>query len=238
MANRPATIDIHPGPGSRIRARIERPDRELISQLSEFPTADISDLLNRLYAVAADIRNVVNDEAIAGPACTVKLYPGDNLMLHKAIDVAQPGDVIVVDAAKNTRTGVLGDLVAAKLKHQGIRGVVVDGFVRDLAELRAVGLPVFARGVTPVGPLHRGPGELNFPIACDGIVVHPGDIVVADADGIAFIPRTFASELLQRLQRRRDKLETYVREVREGNFSNEWVDDALATSNCLVSEDD
>ena len=125
----------------------------------------------------------------------VKLYPGDNLMVHKALDIAQPGDIIVVDTGDSSNA-VVGDLIARKAKHRGIVGFVIDGLARDLAGMKKVGLPVFARGITPRGPLHRGPGELNLPISCGGIVVHPGDVIVTDTNGVVVVGKEFADEIL------------------------------------------
>src|SRR5665811_747715 len=176
---KPKTAELHPGPGFRIRNDIERPDPALVSALGGFDTPAISDLMNRLYTMTPEISNLTDPQLrLAGPACTVKVYPGDNLMVHKSLDIASPGDVVVIDTSSSSLTAVLGDLVCTKARHRGIAGFVVDGLVRDLPGIRALGdLPVFARGVTPVGPLHRGPGEINHPISTGGIVVHPGDVV-------------------------------------------------------------
>jgi RraA family protein len=200
----------------------------------EFETPDISDILNRMYTMRPDIRNLVNDTPLVGPACTVKVFPGDNLMVHKSLDVAKPGDIVVIDASGSDRNAVLGDLVANKAKHRGIAGFIVDGLVRDLPGLIEAGLPVYARGVTPFGPLHRGPGELNYTISCGGIVVNPGDIVVADKSGIAVVRREFAEETIMRLRAHRARMEKYVSDVKAGNFSNDWVDRQLAADNCLI----
>lgn len=236
MAQKPKSADIHPGPGFRIRRTIDRPNKELIDQFRLFETPDISDLLNRLYAMSPKIHNLINDQAIAGPACTVRVYPGDNLMIHKALDVAKPGDVVVVDASGCSTTAVLGDLVSQKAKHRGIEGFVIDGLIRDLPAMRDVGLPVFATGVTPVGPLHRGPGELNYAVSCGGVVVHPGDIIVGDITGVVVIPRDFADETLARAYKQRDKLRPYVDDVKRGIFKNDWVDAILEDAGCPVSD--
>ncbi|MFN0190937.1 MAG: RraA family protein [Aestuariivirga sp.] len=223
-----------PGPGFRIKLEIERPPASLVQMFREFETPDISDILNRMYTMRSDIRNVVNDLPLIGPACTVKVFPGDNLMVHKSLDAAKPGDVVVVDTSGSDRNAVLGDLVTNKAKHRGIAGFIVDGLVRDLPGLIEAGLPVYARGVTPFGPLHRGPGELNYTVSCGGIVVNPGDIVVADKSGIAVVRREFAEDTLMRLRAHRARMEKYVSDVKAGNFSNDWVDRQLAADNCLI----
>lgn len=134
----------------------------------------MSDLLNRLYTMSSAIRaQTPAATRVAGLACTVKVFPGDNLMVHKALDLAEPGDVIVVDASSSVMTAVLGDMIATKAAHRGVAGLVVDGLIRDLPGIQQIpGMAVFARGVTPIGPLHRGPGEVNYAISCGGIVVN------------------------------------------------------------------
>lgn len=236
MNKRPTSAEIHPGPGFRIKTGMRRPSAATLARYRGYGTPDVSDLLNRLYAMDGAIKNLVNDAPLCGPALTVKLYPGDNLMLHKALDVAQPGDVVVVDSSMNTTTAVIGDLVASKARHRGIAGVIVDGLVRDLEGVREVGLPIYARGTTPKGPLHRGPGELGYPVACGGLVVNPGDIVVADGSGIVVVRLDFAEELLERLDAQRPALQSYVENVKRGVFSNEWVDLYLDGLACEVSE--
>lgn len=148
-------------------------------------------------------------------------------MVHKALDVAKPGDIVVIDAHGSSMNAVLGDLISTKAKHREIAGFVVDGFVRDLPDLIELDFPVFARGATPIGPLHRGPGEINFPICCGGVVVNPGDLVVADGAGVVVIPQEIASELFERLQAQKANMAAYLEGVKRGQFSNDWVDRIL-----------
>jgi RraA family protein len=236
MATRPVSAEIHPGPGFRIKNGVPRPSKETLERFARYGTPDVSDLLNRLYAMDGGIKNVVNDHSVLGPALTVKLYPGDNLMLHKALDVCHPGDVLVVDTSLNTTTAVIGDLVSAKAKHRGVAGVIVDGLVRDVAQVREVGLPIYARGTTPQGPLHRGPGELGYPVSCGGIVVNPGDIIVADSSGIVVVRADFTLELLERLDAQYLALKSYVDDVKRGVFCNKWVDKYLAEAACRADD--
>ncbi len=231
---RPKSAEMTPGPGFRVRTDIARPPLALTQMFSDFETPDVSDILNRMYTMSPEIRNVVNGRPLVGPALTVKVFPGDNLMVHKALDVARPGDVVVIDTSGSQRNAVLGDLVANKARHRGIAGFIVDGLVRDLPGLQEADLPVFARGVTPFGPLHRGPGELNYAVSCGGIVVNPGDIIVADSSGIAVVRREVAEETILRLRAHRACMRKYVADVKAGNFSNDWVDRQLAADHCLV----
>lgn len=229
MAGKPKSAEMHPGPGFRIRHEFERPDPETVAAFHAFETPAISDLMNRLYAMVPAIGNLTDPHLrLLGPACTVKVYPGDNLMVHKALDIAQPGDVIVVDTSASSMTAVLGDLVSTKARHRGVAGFLVDGLIRDLPGIRGLGdFPVFARGVTPIGPLHRGPGEINYPISAGGIVVHPGDLIVGDLNGVVVVPRDIVEEVLERLSARAAAESDYTAAVARGEFSNEWVDELL-----------
>ena len=237
---KPKSAEMYPGPGFRLRYGVGRPDSEVIEGFGEFAAPDISDLMNRLYTISSQIRNLTRDDLrILGPACTVKVYPGDNLAVHKSLDIAQPGDVIVVDAGGSTMNAVLGDLVSTKARHRGVKGFVIDGLIRDLPAIRALGdFPVFARGVTPIGPLHRGPGEVNYPISCGGIVVHSGDIIVGDLNGVVVVPQDLAEDILHRLRQRADAEGNYKEAVARGEFSNAWVDTLLETAGVQIEHAD
>jgi regulator of RNase E activity RraA len=236
-AAKPKTADMHPGPGFRVRQEIERPGSEIVAGLGRFETPAISDQLNRLCTMMPSIRNLTDERlSILGPAITVKSYPGDNLMVHKSLDIAQPGDVIVVDAHRSPLTAALGDLVSKKARHRGVAGFVVDGVIRDLPEIKALGdFPVYARDVTPIGPMHRGPGEINYPIAAGGVVVNPGDVIVGDLNGVVVVPREFAADLLKRLEERAAAEAAYNESVASGNFSNAWVDAILEDSGVIIN---
>ncbi len=238
QVGKPKTAEMHPGPGFRIKGEIQRPPGEIVTALGAFETPQISDLMNRLYTMTAEIRGLTGPNLrVLGPALTVKCYPGDNLMVHKALDVAQPGDIVVIDTNGSHRTAVMGDLVATKARHRGIGGFVVDGLVRDLPGiLELADLPVYARGVTPVGPLHRGPGEINHPVVAGGIVVHPGDVIVGDLNGVVVVPGGFVEELLGRLEARSAAEADYTAAVARGEFSNAWVDATLKDAGVLVEE--
>ena len=232
MSTQPQSSEMHPGPGFRIRKHITRPPKELVNRYREFDTPDVSDLMNRLYTMSPEIKNYINEAKIVGPACTVKVFPGDNLMVHKSLDILEPGDIIVVDAGASSMNGIVGDMIANKATHRGAAGFIIDGLIRDLPAMQEVGLPVFARGVTPIGPLHRGPGEINFPVSCGGIVVNPGDIICADPNGVVVVRKEIAEELIERLARKSASQKDYIQNVKKGVFSNEWVDRLLDQSNC------
>lgn len=221
---------MHPGPGFRLRTDWERPPQALIDGFREFETPAISDQMNRLYTMEPAIRVLTDPQArLIGPALTVKVFPGDNLMVHKSLDIAKPGDVIVVDAGSSTMNAVLGDLISTKARHRGVAGVIVDGLIRDLPAILELGdFPVFARDVTPIGPLHRGPGEIGGAISAGGIVVNPGDVIVADLNGVVVVPRLDAESVLEDVRAKAAGEADYVAAVARGEFSNAWVDRFLA----------
>lgn len=233
--NKPKSAELNPGPGFRVKLSFERLEGELVRRFAAFDSPDISDQLNRLYALTSAIHCVTGDHTLVGPACTVKVFPGDNLMVHKALDIARPGDVVVVDAGASSMNAALGGLISTKARHRGLGGFVVDGYIRDLPEILPLDFPVFARGTTPVGPLHRGPGEINYPICCGGVVVNPGDIVVADGFGVVVVPRENAAEILERLLAFEESNREYFAGVKKGVFSNKWVDDLLDDGGCIVA---
>lgn len=230
----PSSSELHTGPGFRVQLAYPSNPASLVARLAEFETPEISDKLNRLYALDSGVRCLTKMNQVAGTVCTVSVYPGDNLMVHKALDVARPGDVVMINAhgAAGASNAVIGDMIATKAKHRGIAGFIIDGLLRDLPGIDDVGLPMFARGTTAVGPLHRGPGEINYPISCGGVVVNPGDIVVGDTAGIVVIPRAFANELAGRLEAGAQKAAEYLASVQRGEFSMQWVDDMLAAGGC------
>jgi regulator of RNase E activity RraA len=234
--NKPKAAEIIPGPGFRIRASFDRLDVELMREFLAFDTPDVSDQLNRLSALEPAIRCLTGPESkVVGPACTVKVHPADNLMVHASLDVAQPGDVVVIDAGGTSVNATLGNLVCAKAQHRGIAAFIIDGYVRDLPKIEPLGFPLWARGGTTTGPWHNGPGEINYPISCGGVVVSPGDVIVADAAGVVVVPRDDAEEILARLRTFEGKNERYFAAIQKGDFSNKWVDDALAERGCVIT---
>ena len=186
--------------------------------------------MNRLYTMTPNIRALDGSRwAAVGPACTVKLYPGDNLMVHKALDLAQPGDVIVVNASF-APFAALGDLVSNKARHRGRRLRRRRPRSATCRGSRRRRLPVLRSGRDADRPLHRGPGEINYPIAAGGVVVHPGDVIVADMNGVVVVPRDSAEEILDRLRDRKAKESDYTAAVARGDFSNDWVDATLQSA--------
>ena len=181
--------------GFRVYSDFRRADEKLIKELSDIPSANISDSMNRMYAMYGGIRPF-NGKKIAGSAVTVKLPAGDNLAAQAAIDIAQKGDVIVIDCGGCTRRAMVGGMMIAYRQKKGIRGFVVDGAVRDIDDINNSTLAVYSKASTPRGPYRNGPGEINVPVVCGGQAVMPGDIIIGDNDGIVVIPRQQAQEVL------------------------------------------
>ena len=224
--------------GFRIVSGVARPDPAVVDRFRGLSSSNLADAMGRFRFMDPAIQ-ARTGLPVCGVAVTVNTRPGDNLMVHKALDIAQPGDVVVVDTSDSALTAVLGDLVCTKARHRGVAGFIVDGLIRDLPAIRALGdFPVFARGVTPIGPLHRGPGEVNYPISCGGIVVRPGDIIVGDLNGVVVVPQDLAQDILHRLRLRAQAEVDYKEAVARGEFSNAWVDTLLESAGVQIDQAD
>jgi len=189
-----------------IESDIDRPDRALVSSFEGIPSAIVSDVIEDVRtAMNSGIKPVYRETEVAGTALTVKAVPGDNLIIHKAITMAEPGDVLVIDGDRYTETAYLGELMCASCQTHDLAGLVVDGAIRDREEIAAMEFPVYARGVHPQGPVKRAAGSINVTVSCGGITVDPGDIVVGDGEGVTVVPANDAEVILERA---REKLAT------------------------------
>ena len=204
-----------------------RPDARLVAEFARMVTPHLSDSMERLYAGGPQLRPMYKGGTLAGPAFTVKTAPGDNLLVHKALDVAQAGDVIVVDAGGFPDHAIIGELMAARAKQRGIAGLVIWGAIRDSAELGAGDYPVFACAVTHRGPYKNGPGEINVPVMMGGMPVNPGDIIVGDADGLVAIPLEQAERVLASAKAILEKETAAMKQIQAGTVDRSWVDKAL-----------
>lgn len=217
--------------GFRIFSKVDRVATSVVEECSEarLPSANISDAMGRFGAVGRGIRPLSGDGVyLVGSAFTVRVAPADNLLVHKALDLAKPGDAILVDAGGDTSHAIVGELMLTYARERGIRGFVVDGSVRDGVSIRRMNYPVFAKGLTPLGPYKEGPGEINVPISCGGAAVCPGDLVVGDADGVVVVPKDRAEEVLEKaLAVRRGEEEVARRIVDNGQWERQWVDETL-----------
>lgn len=181
--------------GFRVLAPWPRPDAALLRTFQDAASPQVADSMSRLGAMDIGIKALWHSPRIIGSALTAWLHTGDNLMLHKAISVAEPGDILVVNTQGNVANSPFGELLAASAMKVGIRGVIIDGTVRDAESLEAMKLPVYARGLCPNGCNRDGSGEVGSVIACGGVAVRPGDIIVADRDGVTVVPLADAAEV-------------------------------------------
>jgi RraA family protein len=205
----------------------KRPDAKLVGELAQMVTPHLSDSMERLYAAGAQLRPMHKEGKLAGPAYTVKTAAGDNLLVHKAIDTARRGDVIVVDAGGVLDNAIIGELMMSRARQRGVAGMVIWGAIRDSAEIGAGSYPVFAAGVTHRGPYKNGPGEINVPIVIGGMAINPGDIIVGDADGLVAIPLEQADKILASAKSILAKETAAMKQILDGTVDRGWVDKAL-----------
>lgn len=224
--------------GNIIIKDFTRPNPELIRELETMPVANIDDNMSRTAAIDSSIKPIGYKGHLCGPAFTIKVAQGDNLMLHAAMDLAKPGDVIVIDAGGFTERAIFGELMATYMKQRGIKGVVCDGAIRDyggLAELED--FKVYAKSATPNGPYKNGPGEINTPIMCGGQIVRPGDIVVADDDGVLFIKPDDAEKLIAATKKTEEKEAQIMKGIVEAcSYVRPWVDELLTKTQTEIRE--
>ena len=213
--------------------RVMQPKRrvspETVDKFRVVPAAVISDCMSRLTAGGASLRPMhAGGRVLAGPAFTVKTRPGDNLFVHKAIDTALPGDILVVDAGGELTNAIVGEMMLTHAETRGIAGVVIYGAIRDYGHVRNHTFPVFAAGVTHRGPLHDGPGEINVSIAISGMVVEPGDLMIGDDDGLMCIPYDDTESIYPAAAKRLAGENAQRDRVRNGTVDRRWIDDCLA----------
>lgn len=207
--------------GLRIYEDFGRPPRALVDAFGLLPTSVISDAMNRLYCMNGDIRLMSKSLIMFGTAFTVKTIPGDNLLVHRALDLAKSGDVIVVDGSGSTERALAGEIMMTFALKKGLSGFVIDGAIRDVQRIKALDIPVYAKAVNPKGPFKNGPGEINVPVCCGGIVVLPGDIIVGDLDGIVVIRKDDAAEILTIANQNKVDDEAILEQYRSGILNAE-----------------
>jgi len=186
----------------RIVRNIERPDPELARKLGEFGTATVHEAQGRTGLMLPYMRPIYPSARIGSPAITVLCHPGDNLMIHAAIEVCRPGDVLVVTTLADSTDGFFGELLATSCQAHGISGLVIHAGVRDVADLTTMQFPVFSRAISAMGTVKETAGFVNIDVICAGALVHPGDIIVGDVDGIVVVPRQDAEEVVRACESR------------------------------------
>lgn len=202
----------------------------LLDRYRHVSTAALSDSMARRDGCVGlrpiDSLHKVDGCRMAGTALTVRTRPGDNLAVHKALDLARPGDVLVVDARGEVVNAIVGELMTSYAASRGIAGMVIDGAVRDVAEISAGGLPVYSRGVSHLGPYKSGPGEIHGAISVGGIPVHDGDVVVGDHDGVVVIPAARAESVVAAAERVVSDERAALRAIDTGTWDRTWIDAA------------
>lgn len=216
--------------GKRIYLKRNMPDHDVMMQFKNIPASNTADCMGRSCAMNPRIHLVSSpkDQMMVGPAFTVKCRAGDNLALHAALNLCNEGDVLVVSNEEDNTRALMGEVMMAYLYLQKkVAGIVLDGPIRDIDEIGKWDFPVYATGTTPGGPYKEGPGEVNVPIACGGISVEPGDIILADPDGVIVIPRNDAATILEDAKKFQAADEGKLEKTRQGTINRGWVDKAL-----------
>jgi regulator of RNase E activity RraA len=215
--------------GFRVFLKRELPAAEVVEGFRSLPAANIADCMGRLSALSQEIRLLSSPEAeiMVGTAVTVKARPGDNLMIHKALNLAGPGDVIVVANEGDRSQSLVGEIMITYAKHKKISGLVLDGAIRDIGAISGMDIPVYGTGFTPGGPYKDGPGEVNVVACIGGSPVYPGDIIIGDADGVLAIPRAGAADLARLCHEQIAREKKILASIADGTVDRRWVDEML-----------
>jgi RraA family protein len=221
-------------PGFRYRVDFERPQKDLVEPYRALMnktgclTGNVGDCIGRAAAMDARIQSLAEGTKLVGPALTVRVPPTDNLMIHKALTLIKPGDVLVIEGGGNHSWALLGFLMVSTAQKLGVAGIVADGCVRDAQEIRKSGFPVFSAGLSPNGPFKEGPGEINFPISCGGQVVRPGDLIIADDDGVVVLKQELAQSVIGEVEKIIQREDKRLKEIEAGMVIRPGIDEILA----------
>ncbi|NYT84841.1 RraA family protein [Pollutimonas harenae] len=220
--------------GFRIFPLQSRIDAQWVKKFKTIPVANVSDVMARMSAGGICLRPMHAGGVLAGPAFTVKTRPGDNLMVHKALSMAAPGDVIVVDAGGDLTNAIIGEIMTATAERRGLAGIVIHGAIRDAGTIAKNGFPVYAGGVTHRGPYKDGPGEINVPISLNGMVIQPGDLVLGDEDGLLCVPMEEAAAVYEAAHAKHELEAQILADIAQDKLDTDWIDQALTRLNCEV----
>ncbi len=222
--------------GFRVLKRRRTVATEWVERFRGLPVANISDCMHRMSAGPAALRPMHAGAPLAGVALTVRTRPGDNLMVHKALNMAGPGDVIVVDAGGDTTNAIIGEIMARFAMKKGAAGFVINGAIRDAGAIRAADFPIFATGVTHRGPYKDGPGEINVPISLGGMLIEPGDLVLGDEDGVLAIPFDDVARLHAATLKKQEAEAQQMAAIAAGTNDRSWVDATLKRLGCSIED--
>jgi 4-hydroxy-4-methyl-2-oxoglutarate aldolase len=221
-------------PLTDIRRDFERVPADVVKKASAFAASILADVAGRRGTLDGRIQAVVPAARMAGPAFTIEVRPGDNLMIHAAISMAKPGDVLVVDGKGDRTCALMGSIMINACKKLGLAGVVLDGAHRDTEELRELGFPVYSTGSNPNGPTKFVPGRINWPISCGGVSISPGDLVVGDADGVVVVEREKAPSLLDQAAKKVADERARIADIVAGrNLTPKWLEGSLRAAGVL-----
>lgn len=220
-----------------INRDFQRVSGEHIALAAGYQAAILADVNGRSGALHGRIAPLVPTMSLAGPALTVEVRPGDNLMIHAAIAIAQPGDVLVVDGKGDLSAALMGALMMNACKVRQLAGVIVDGAIRDYDELVELGFPVFAAGRNPNGPTKNVAGYIGTPISCGGVSINPGDLIVGDADGVVAIKREKVSHLLPLAEKKCADEARRMEQIKGGDTAANWLDGALRSAGVLAPQE-
>jgi regulator of RNase E activity RraA len=219
---------------SDIRRDIERVSADTVQAASAYASSILADVAGRRGALAGRIAPLAPGMRLAGPAFTVEVRAGDNLMIHAAMAMARPGDVLVIDGKADTACALMGSIMINACKKLGLAGVVIDAAIRDTEELRALGFPVFAVGANPNGPTKFVPGRINWPVCCGGVAIAPGDLIVGDADGVVAVERDKAASLMPLAARKVADERQRIDDIVNGrDIRPKWLEASLRAAGVL-----
>jgi 4-hydroxy-4-methyl-2-oxoglutarate aldolase len=219
---------------SDIRRDLERVSPDIVSGAAAFAASILADVAGRRGTMDGRIAPLSSAMRLAGPAFTVEVRAGDNLMIHAAMMMAKPGDVLVIDGKADRTCALMGSIMMNACRKLRLGGVVIDGSVRDTDELRELGFPVYAIGANPNGPTKFVPGRINWPVSCGGVAVEPGDLIVGDADGVVVVERGKAPSLLALAQTKVAEERGRIADIAAGrNIRPPWLEGSLRAAGLL-----
>lgn len=210
-----------------------RVSASVVQQAAQYQPAIFSDIQGRRGALHGRVRALRPHMKLAGPALTVEVRPGDNLMIHAALALAKPGDVLVIDGKADQLCALMGTIMMTAAQQLGLAGVVIDGAVRDSLELAEMGFPVFSVGTNPNGPTKNVAGRIGHPVSCGGVTVHAGDLVIADADGVVVVERAMAEGLLPLAAHKVAAEAKRINQIKKGQTGASWLTASLVAAGVL-----